>query len=86
MAGASIHTDGRRPTLGTDEPAHRPHGEGHLCGRHRALRPRLVSVRLSDSPVNALMGYYPILDRAPKGRDEDDGFQLWLRRHDEYDG
>ena len=32
------------------------------------------------------MGYYPILDRAPKGRDEDDGFQLWIRRHDEYDG
>jgi predicted dithiol-disulfide oxidoreductase (DUF899 family) len=32
-----------------------------------------------------LMGYYPILDRAPKGRDEDDGFQLWLRRHDEYE-
>jgi predicted dithiol-disulfide oxidoreductase (DUF899 family) len=32
-----------------------------------------------------LMGYYPILDRAPKGRDEGDGMQLWLRRHDEYD-
>jgi predicted dithiol-disulfide oxidoreductase (DUF899 family) len=32
-----------------------------------------------------LMGYYPILDRAPKGRDEDAGFQLWIRRHDEYD-
>ena len=32
------------------------------------------------------MGYYPILDRTPKGRDEDDGFQLWIRRHDEYDG
>jgi predicted dithiol-disulfide oxidoreductase (DUF899 family) len=31
-----------------------------------------------------LMGYYPILDRAPKGRDEGDGFQLWIRRHDEY--
>jgi predicted dithiol-disulfide oxidoreductase (DUF899 family) len=31
-----------------------------------------------------LMGYYPILDRAPKGRDEDEGFQLWIRRHDEY--
>ncbi len=31
------------------------------------------------------MGYYPILDRAPKGRDEDDGFQLWIRRHDEYE-
>jgi predicted dithiol-disulfide oxidoreductase (DUF899 family) len=32
-----------------------------------------------------LMGYYAILDRAPKGRDEDDGFQLWIHRHDEYD-
>jgi predicted dithiol-disulfide oxidoreductase (DUF899 family) len=31
-----------------------------------------------------LMGYYPILDRAPRGRDEADSPQLWLRRHDEY--
>jgi len=31
-----------------------------------------------------LMGYYPILDRAPKGRDEDDSAQMWIRRHDEY--
>ncbi|HEX5936979.1 MAG TPA: DUF899 domain-containing protein [Actinomycetota bacterium] len=31
-----------------------------------------------------LMAYYAILDRAPKGRDEGDGMQLWLRRHDEY--
>jgi len=31
-----------------------------------------------------LMGYYPILDRTPKGRDEDEGWQLWIRRHDEY--
>ena len=30
------------------------------------------------------MGYYAILDRVPKGRDEGDGWQLWLRRHDEY--
>jgi predicted dithiol-disulfide oxidoreductase (DUF899 family) len=35
--------------------------------------------------VEFLMGYYPILDRAPRGRDEDEGFQLWLRRHDEYE-
>jgi predicted dithiol-disulfide oxidoreductase (DUF899 family) len=35
--------------------------------------------------VEFLMGYYPILDRAPKGRDEGDGFQLWIRRSDEYD-
>ena len=31
-----------------------------------------------------LMGYYPILDRAPKGRDESDTSQVWIRRHDEY--
>jgi predicted dithiol-disulfide oxidoreductase (DUF899 family) len=30
-----------------------------------------------------LMGYYAILDRTPKGRDEGDG-RMWLRRHDEY--
>jgi predicted dithiol-disulfide oxidoreductase (DUF899 family) len=34
--------------------------------------------------VEFLMGYYPVLDRAPKGRDEGDGFQTWIRRHDEY--
>jgi predicted dithiol-disulfide oxidoreductase (DUF899 family) len=34
--------------------------------------------------VEFLMGYYPILDRAPKGRDEGDSFQTWIRRHDEY--
>jgi predicted dithiol-disulfide oxidoreductase (DUF899 family) len=31
-----------------------------------------------------LMGYYPILDRAPKGRDEEGETEFWLRRHDEY--
>jgi predicted dithiol-disulfide oxidoreductase (DUF899 family) len=38
--------------------------------------------------VEFLMGYYPILDRAPKGRDEEDlrapASLLWIRRHDEY--
>jgi predicted dithiol-disulfide oxidoreductase (DUF899 family) len=34
--------------------------------------------------VEFLMGYYPILDRAPKGRDEGDAPQTWIRRHDEY--
>jgi predicted dithiol-disulfide oxidoreductase (DUF899 family) len=36
--------------------------------------------------VEFLMGYYGILDRTPKGRDEGGGFQLWIRRHDEYHG
>jgi predicted dithiol-disulfide oxidoreductase (DUF899 family) len=33
-----------------------------------------------------VMTYYPILDRAPKGRDEGEAWQLWIRRRDEYDG
>jgi predicted dithiol-disulfide oxidoreductase (DUF899 family) len=33
-----------------------------------------------------VMTYYPILDHAPKGRAEGpDDWQLWLRRHDEYE-
>jgi len=35
--------------------------------------------------VEFLMPYYGFLDRAPKGRDEDGGWQLWIHRHDEYD-
>jgi predicted dithiol-disulfide oxidoreductase (DUF899 family) len=38
--------------------------------------------------IEFLMGYYGILDRAPKGRDEGDSpaptSMLWIRRHDEY--
>jgi len=34
--------------------------------------------------VEFVMSYYPILDRTPNGRDEGDGFQTWIRRHDEY--
>jgi predicted dithiol-disulfide oxidoreductase (DUF899 family) len=35
--------------------------------------------------VEFRMTYYGILDRAPIGRDEGEAFQLWIRRHDEYD-
>lgn len=35
--------------------------------------------------VEFLMPYYAFLDRAPKGRDEGERWQLWIRRHDEYD-
>jgi predicted dithiol-disulfide oxidoreductase (DUF899 family) len=34
--------------------------------------------------VEFLMGYYGILDRTPRGRDEGEAFQTWIRRHDEY--
>ena len=33
-----------------------------------------------------MMGYYGFLDRAPLGRNEGDQPQMWMRRHDEYDG
>jgi predicted dithiol-disulfide oxidoreductase (DUF899 family) len=32
-----------------------------------------------------LMGYYAILDRVPRGRDEGDQPMRWLHRHDEYE-
>ena len=35
--------------------------------------------------VEFLMGYYGILDRSARGRDEGDEFQVWIRLHDEYD-
>jgi predicted dithiol-disulfide oxidoreductase (DUF899 family) len=35
--------------------------------------------------VEFLMGYYGILDRAPRGRGEGESPQLWIRRHDEYE-
>jgi predicted dithiol-disulfide oxidoreductase (DUF899 family) len=34
--------------------------------------------------VEFLMPYYGLLDRAPKGRDEGESWQLWIRRHNEY--
>lgn len=33
-----------------------------------------------------LMGYYAVLDRAPRGRNEGDQPMSWLQRHDEYKG
>lgn len=39
--------------------------------------------------VEFLMGYYPILDRSPNGRDEGGSpapdSMIWIRRHDEYE-
>jgi predicted dithiol-disulfide oxidoreductase (DUF899 family) len=31
-----------------------------------------------------MMGFYGLLDRAPKGRNEEDESGIWIRRHDEY--
>jgi predicted dithiol-disulfide oxidoreductase (DUF899 family) len=35
--------------------------------------------------LEVLLGFYGLLDRAPKGRDEGDPPEMWLRRHDEYE-
>jgi predicted dithiol-disulfide oxidoreductase (DUF899 family) len=32
-----------------------------------------------------MLGFYGLLDRAPKGRDEGDPPEMWIRRHDEYE-
>jgi predicted dithiol-disulfide oxidoreductase (DUF899 family) len=34
--------------------------------------------------VEIVMGFYPLLDRAPKGRNEGDSTEFWVRRRDEY--
>ena len=66
---------------GTDVTGYLTEAQG-LSARRRH---RVPDLRDRARGVEFLMGYYGILDRAPKGRDEDDSFQLWIRRHDEYD-
>ena len=34
--------------------------------------------------VEIMMGFYPLLDRAPLGRNEGGDSEFWIRRHDEY--
>jgi predicted dithiol-disulfide oxidoreductase (DUF899 family) len=35
--------------------------------------------------LEVMLGFYPLLDRVPKGRDEGDSTEFWIRRHDEYE-
>src|SRR6478609_4551820 len=57
--------------------------------------PALTAFALSDGVVHQtysttqrgleiMMGFYPLLDRVAKGRDEEGATEFWLRRHDEY--
>jgi predicted dithiol-disulfide oxidoreductase (DUF899 family) len=34
--------------------------------------------------LEVMLGFYPLLDRVPKGRDEAGATDFWIRRHDEY--
>ncbi len=58
--------------------------------------PGLSAFALSDGVVyhtystyarglEVMLGFYPLLDRVPKGRDESDPTEFWIRRHDEYE-
>jgi predicted dithiol-disulfide oxidoreductase (DUF899 family) len=70
-----------------------------LCGTDPAgymtEAPVLTAFALDDGVVyqtygatarglEPLLGYYGLLDRAPRGRDEGDPPAFWIRRHDEY--
>jgi predicted dithiol-disulfide oxidoreductase (DUF899 family) len=35
--------------------------------------------------AEVMMGFYPLLDRAPRGRNEGGSTEFWIRRHDEYE-
>jgi predicted dithiol-disulfide oxidoreductase (DUF899 family) len=64
-------------------------------GGYVAEAPVLSAFALSDGVVyqtysttarglEIMMGFYPLLDRVAKGRDEEGETEAWIRRHDEY--
>jgi predicted dithiol-disulfide oxidoreductase (DUF899 family) len=68
---------------GTDIPGYLTEGPGFSTFAHDdGVAYHTYSTQARG--LEFLMGYYPILDRAPKGRDEGEGQEPWLRRHDEY--
>jgi predicted dithiol-disulfide oxidoreductase (DUF899 family) len=71
-------------STGTDVPSYVSEGPGFSSF---VLDEGVVYHTYSTSArgLEFLMGYYPILDRAPKGRNEDESTQTWIRRHDEYE-
>ncbi|MQB00848.1 MAG: DUF899 domain-containing protein [Actinobacteria bacterium] len=86
------------PILGEPPPILRElaTATGTDVGRYLAEGPGMSAFVLEEGSVyqtyatqarglEFLMGYYPILDRAPKGRAEGDTAGIWIRRHDEYD-
>jgi predicted dithiol-disulfide oxidoreductase (DUF899 family) len=82
-AGAPPIVDRNAQASGTDAVGYLTEGQGLSAF---ALEEGAVYHAYSTGArgVEFLMGYYGILDRAPRGRDEGDAFQMWIRRHDEY--
>jgi predicted dithiol-disulfide oxidoreductase (DUF899 family) len=71
------------PSTGTDVDGYLTEGPGASAF---ALADGVVYHTYStyDRGLEFVMGYYPILDRVPKGRDEGDLAAVWIRRHNEY--
>jgi predicted dithiol-disulfide oxidoreductase (DUF899 family) len=68
---------------GTDVPGYVSEGPG-MSAFARADGAVYHTYSTYDRGLEFLMGFYPILDRAPKGRDEESSSEFWIRRHDEY--
>jgi len=82
-AGPPPIIDYMTKATGTDAVGYLTEGPGFSTF---VLEDRVVYETYSTTArgLEFLMGYYPILDRAPKGRDEASHAPFWLRRHDEY--
>jgi predicted dithiol-disulfide oxidoreductase (DUF899 family) len=93
------HTPEQVSSFLGDEPSPGVSKFASDCGTHPAgflqEGPGLTAFALADGRVHLtyattarglepLMVYYPILDRAPRGRHEGDSPEPWFRRHDEY--
>jgi predicted dithiol-disulfide oxidoreductase (DUF899 family) len=70
---------------GTDVKGYVTEGPGvsvYALSDGRVHRTYVTTARGLEGPA---MGYYGLLDRTPKGRQEGPDQPLWLRRHDEYE-
>src|SRR5438093_8897166 len=60
--------------------------EEWLSARHALLeREKEHTYSTSARGLEFMLGFYGFLDRAPRGRDEGDPPEIWIRRHDEYE-
>ncbi len=69
---------------GTDAAGYVSEGPGlsvHALANGTVYRTYVTTAR----GVEPAMAFYGLLDRTPKGRNEDPSKPLWLRRHDEYE-
>jgi predicted dithiol-disulfide oxidoreductase (DUF899 family) len=98
--GASFTEEQLKPFLEADESELGPVPElAVACGTdpagYMAEAPVLSAFAREDGAINHtystaerglefMMGFYGLLDRAPRGRDEGDPPEFWIRRHDEY--